>query len=521
MFTNQNSDVFRAAEKAEEAYDKAEEAEEAEKAEKVDEKADEKAEPLDNLIGFLYSISDNIYKQRLSLKQLHQDYPNQLELVRVLTRRSMDPVIRNLGRPIGERYVPVYYDSDCYLKINIKRYGLIPTLTIWDLLILDIDTTAYDSYDSIKSKIESQYPNELFYIHKTPRGYHLYLMSKSVKYCSKQAISYRINLGCDPSYGVFSLYNGSSIRLAKKKGDTEKPSIKIGEIGSGKPDSNALKLYEKCTKFIEMFQNEDSGEFSQDGMKKLWDLWNETVNNNDNFGLIHVAVTAPMLLYNNNDKIQINYLIDSSEELQKAWKEFQTTLRITPDNLDILLKASKCIKQYNNLYRIYKATDDYAIGTHTQESLNFISYRDLLVIDYDNNDDIKNIYEFQKIHPEYVFRVVKTHRGYHVFCTSNGYEHDSIEAIKLQLKLNSDHCYILSCYHRGYSVRTNRKYVNENEYNEINIIGTGKEDPRLLELYQMHLSLYRENRDCEPYLCMTKYTEEYFKQFLHKNNLYF
>lgn len=478
---------------------------------------DNSSESVDNLIGFLYEISDKMYNSRFSLKQLKDDYPNQLELIRILTRRSTDPIIRNLSRPIGERYIPVYYDSDCFLKINIKRYGLLPTLTIWDLLVLDIDNI---DYDTIKDRIESQYKEELFYVHKTPRGYHLYLVSRLIKYCSKEAINYRINLGCDPSYGIFSLYNGSSIRLAKKKGDIERPSIKIGSLGSGKPDVKAVNIYEKCINFIEMFENEDSGNFSQNGMKKLWDLWEKTINNNDNFGLVHIAATAPMLLWNKDGKIEINYLIDSSPEIQEGWKNFQKDLRITSDNLETLIKAAKCIKQYNNLYRIYEATDDYAIGTHIQESLDFISYRDLLIIDYDNNDDIEYVYKYNKNHPEFVFRVVKTHRGYHVFCTSHSFEHNSTEAINIQLELNSDHCYILSCFHRGYSVRTNRKHENEREYQEISILGIAPEDPRLLNLYQMHLTLYNVNQNNESYLCMTKYTQEYFKEFLIKNNLY-
>src|SRR6202011_5766232 len=88
---------------------------------------------------------------------------------------------------------------------------------------------------------------------------------------------------------------------------------------------------------------------SHEMLEKLWRLWERTGNNNDNFGLLHVAVTAPMMIHKKENKIQINYLIDSSPHLDKVWEEFVANPRITPDNLDDLLRVSRRIKQFNNL----------------------------------------------------------------------------------------------------------------------------------------------------------------------------
>ena len=109
---------------------------------------------------------------------------------------------------------------------------------------------------------------------------------------------------------------------------------------------------------------------------------------------------------------------------------------------------------------------------------------------------------YQKEHPEETFRVVSTHRGYHVFLTSHAVEHRSQEALDLMRTLQSDHPYILSCYHRGFSVRLNRKDEHETPYCEVMIVGTSPENSRLVSLYQMHLQLYMQCPQCEHHLCM-------------------
>ena len=55
-------------------------------------------------------------------------------------------------------------------------------------------------------------------------------------------------------------------------------------------------------------------------------------------------------------------------------------------------------------------------------------------------------------------------------------------------------CHIVGSYHRGYSVRINKKSVTEAPYREVAIAGKAPEDPRLVALYKRHLELYGNSK---------------------------
>ena len=464
-----------------------------------------------DLLHHIYEGVEPSYQVRYPLEELQQIFDNPMDLLLAISRRSQDPIIRNLSCPVGETYAPIYYDADCFLKLVIKKGGIYPALILWDLLVVDLDQDqTMMSLENLKTMImQSPYHDQLFYVHQTRHGYHLYLMSQPVLYCSSLAMHIRHDLHCDPIYGAFSLYRGSSIRLSRKPEETTIPSRKIAQIGTGQVDPRVDRIYQKCLYYLNMFQDEYYQSFSQQGLQKLWTLWEQTLMKNDNFGLVHIAVTAPLMLYKKGSIIGINELVDESPELDYAWVQFRLNPVITDDNLDVLIRAARRLKQYQNMYRILEATDDYVIGVHTEEALHFISYRNLLMIDYDHPEDLTKVQIYQQQHPEKIFRVVSTHRGYHVFLTSHPIDHASPEAMAMMRELGSDHPYILSCRLRGYSVRLNPKYDDEKPYQEVAILGNHKENSHLVTLYQKHLQLYFEKRDCEHYLCMKNAAIQY------------
>lgn len=408
--------------------------------------------------------------------------------------RSILPNIRNLYRPPGEIYAPIEYCEDYIIKLINKPAwgGHIIAITLWNMLVIDVDQTDEDMLPYIERSISKNYPNDLFYINKTHRGYHIYLISRPLAHYSKAAIYMRKKLFSDPAHGTNSLYNGCSIRLSRKVNDLQGlPSIKLKECGNGKPDTALLKLYNFVQKEIATYGLHQINVDDYELIKSLQDRWDAIPND---FGKVHVIASAPYLLTDNVYTPNPSY-IKRSPYLQhissKYWSQFIKYRTIKPERIPILLMKTQESMGMNNLYRIFQATQDYAVGIHVQENCHFISYKDLLMIDYDHRSRLAILKRYTQKNPSVFFRIVKTKKGYHCFLTSHRVNHR--DGMDLLRKLYSDPMHIVGVYHRGYSVRINKKYIREQPYKEIRSMGTGAEDSELYQLYLMHLDLYKQN----------------------------
>jgi hypothetical protein len=457
------------------------------------------------IIESLYKLSDLTPEEYDNLKTAYLSKGQTSMLKRQLIGRSFLPRLRNTVKPPGEIYAPVMYCPDYMIKLVHKpRWGgYILALTVWDLVVIDIDTNDGDGPDDedhlsyIEKNIQRYYPDDLFYVNKTRRGYHVYLVSRTVKHSSKTAIYMRIKLNSDPAHGSNSLYTGSSIRLSRKQADDgQYISNFLVKFGSGTPDPKALELYETIQSHIKRFScySVDDIVGNQKLMTELYSQWSACVTSN--FGLTHIKVVAPALLINDNGNILFSkkHVFIRPEIISithKVWSEFLRARKIKMQYLDILLFHAQHQMCMNNLYRIFEATEDYAIGVHVQESCYFISYRDLFFADIDHKNRLQIIYQYVRYHPEATFRIVETNKGYHAFLTSYPLHHN--EGIPLSIRLCTEHCHLLSVYHRGYSVRVNQKYKKETPYKEIRKVGKAPEDPRLYSLYLKHLELYNWN----------------------------
>lgn len=409
--------------------------------------------------------------------------------IKFLMGRSKHPFIRNVTRPIGEYYAVITYDRDHMLKLVKKpRWGgYVLCLVMWDFLIIDIDDK--DQLVGAKKNLSIMYPEDTFYVHSTPRGYHLYLMSRLVDHSSKEAILLRIAANSDPAHATNSLYTGSSIRLCRKPNDTVAPSIYHKTFGSGKILPAALDRYNKCMHYLNKFGGYYTNKLvkTPEATEVIRQLHVDMLKRDD-FGLHHILTTAPFRvdisegrfrLYENNNI--------SGSGLKLLWRSIIETKDFDDNQFSLVIAAVQRTMQMRNLYQIIDATADYAYGVHVQETLYFISYRNLLMIDYDNEWDIEHLQA--GIEPWMTFRVVKTNRGYHCFLTSKRVPFNSSEAHRVLRKLKSDIFHAMGAWVRGYSVRVNRKHAND-KYEEIQFIGTAPEDPKLVKLYQLHLELY-------------------------------
>lgn len=451
-------------------------------------------------------------------KQFYLSQGHSHKLLKLLRSRSKSATIRNLEYPSGEIYAPIYWTSDYivkYIKKNSwgqeqdSEHGFskaIATITVWDLLVLDIDCND-DELSYIKLRIDRYYPDELFYIHKTPRGYHLYLVSKKLNHCSGAAIYMRMKLNTDVAHGSNSLYTGTSIRLTKKSHEApDTPvSVYLQSYGNGKSDSEALNIYDEVCQWIKRFSDSD-----MIPIEKLLHWYRKMP---DNFGTVHIRNSSSFNFTDNGLQPNIGFQYESVT-LDKLWSKF---IRYKCYKVHELIPLLACVQKqmaYGNLYRIFQATPDYAVGVHLQHNVHFISYRDLLYIDYDHPARLAIIARYVKRHPETKFRVVRTTKGYHVFLTSHSMPHNDLRSLFMLYNLRTDPAHLLGVYHRGYSVRINQKSKKEKEYREICTYGKGDECPRLLALYNKHLELYQDYMKNKTPICQyqKKRSMEIFKK---------
>lgn len=442
----------------------------------------------------LAKLSDLTDEQYQKAKETYLSIGHSGKLMKLLRSRSKLPIVRNLEYPTGEIYLPVYWTNQYMIKyIKKNSWGSelsgegfeksILTITIWDLLVLDIDDK--NSLPYVKKKIDRYYPSDLFYIHETPRGYHLFLISRKLNHCTGAAIYMRLKLSTDVAHGSNSLYTGTSLRLSRKSHEPDGTLVSsyIDKYGQGEPDPEAIDLYNKVCYWINYFHQPENQKID-----KLMTWWNHMP---DNFGTVHVRNSAP---YNfNNGKLSPNMGFKFNiPQLDQLWSKF---IKYKTYKSYELVPLSICAQKqmgYNNLYRIFKAEQDYAIGVHLQHNVHFIAYRDLLYLDYDCPQRIQIVARFVKKHPEYKFRIVKSTKGYHAFLTSHAMMYNDMNSLNLLMDLRSDPAHILGVCHRGYSVRINQKCRKEKPYKEVCTYGKGDECPRLLKLYYKHIELYNQ-----------------------------
>jgi len=424
-----------------------------------------------------------------------------MRLLKLLRSRCRIPLIRNLECPPGEIYTPVVWTSDYIIKYIIKNsWGLkdpcqtdskyVITITLWDLLVIDIDNS--ERLPAIKQRIDRYYPDDLFRIHKTPRGYHLYLVSRKLSHCSGTAIFMRSKLATDVAHGTNSLYTGTSIRLTRKSHEPDGQNISeyVECYGNGTVCHEAMFLYNIVCGWLDYFHHR-----SDDLIQQLGGLFAEQPCD---FGWIHVVHSAPnRLIRDLSDRWIIKPNVGFDPEFQipgtdSLWSKFIKYHTIRAGELEPLLVAVQRQMGFGNLYRIFQSDQDYAVGVHVQHNVHFISYRDLLYIDYDCPRRLAIVARWSRNNPEYKFRVVSTTKGYHVFLTSHAMSHTDIKSAELLQTLCADPAHILGVAHRGFSVRINQKKIDEKPYREVCQYGKGIECPRLVKLYRMHLDLYHK-----------------------------
>lgn len=468
----------------------------------------------------LYKMSDLSVAEYEELKERYLVHGQTENMQSALYGRCLLPKYRNLQRQQGEMYAPVTYTPDYMVKLVEKPTwgGWILAMTLWDMMVIDVDCmssesiaeTPYlcpedlensDELPNIESNIKRHYPDDLFYINKTNRGYHIYLVSRPLSYATEEAILMRIKLNGDPAHGSNSLYTGSSIRLSRKCTDPVgqlSPSRFLKSCGAGRANAHMQELYDTVQSYLLRYGSQQIDVANATHMSMLQGEWDKHLGRDrQDHGLTHIVATAPYLLVDKTPVKSAPFTLspELTTHCVRVWKKTIKYKNVhaccgSESIADIVLWShyNMC---FNNLYRILESTADYAHGVHLQEHCHFISYRDLLVVDYDDPRRLQILHRFVKKNPLCTFRLVRTTKGYHAFLTSQPVHHRA--SLDMLLELRSDPLHMLSSFHRGYGVRVNQKDFAERPYKETYIMGKAPEDQRLVELYRKHLELYKHS----------------------------
>ena len=354
-------------------------------------------------------------------------------------------------RCIYHKEIPLINNQDFQVGINYKSMFYIK---FYDLLMIDHDFDDPDLFYAINNFCENN-KEFLFKVYKTTKGYHYILISHTIPYYKREALDLMKELKSDYLYNAFSFSNGFNYRLTKKY-DDEPFVVKFnGYIGHGISSEKALNLVEIHDKYIEEFK--DFG--SRLGVK------------------------------NSIIKFEEKLVIDKSVKSVSLYEKYANDVYKT-FNID------KEYFKYNNFFkqnvRLLEDGPDYFIGTTILMNYNFIMFKNLCVIDIDDNKlDYKNYLNVNFDVEKDCVHVFKTNHGYHFFITSEEMPMDE-KVFSFMKSKNSDPNYAIFSYlKKTYSIRLNRKYKEENPiYKRLGFFGKKEnEDRRLAYLTDYHYIL--------------------------------
>jgi hypothetical protein len=390
-------------------------------------------------------------------------------------------------------YETEYYQ--CHLNTHFV-YGPILFLVTRDICIVDIDIDCNLEY--LKKMIErAGLDKELFSVHRTTKGFHLYLISRFLNNHSTQNIYARLLLDSDICHLIHNCQRGDAIRLTKKYHREPSVSRRVGQIGTGLPDPNVEKVYREICAISEKFSGYTPETVTgQECMGKMYELWRESLSRLSPFGRRYRTLSVPNLLAEEDGKI-----VYRENPLPRS--ERPTKCHYIPrcGQHDLRLKriGQRFIRKSQHF--ILDSGPDHLVVYKAGDNIYTIVYRDLLVIDYDRRDLIRLAHEYVRYHPECTFRAVRTFQGHHLFLTSRAVEHGTTESFWIQNRLRSDRLYNAISQTSGYFVRLNPKCdrdIEQDTYREERIIGSAPESDRLLELYRLHFQLSERFRHCVP-----------------------
>jgi len=167
---------------------------------------------------------------------------------------------------------------------------------------------------------------------------------------------------------------------------------------------------------------------------------------------------------------------------------------ILPKNVDTVKKIAPILLQtIKKEQELIEDTEDYYIAKDIQTNTFYICYKNLLMIDIDNNNNTsftesEIINHFSNLN-NYSWMIYKSNGGYHIFCTSETFEYRNLKTINFMIENHCDFYYSIFSYIRGFCTRLNKKStepLNTPLYKLIKVINDENSNKDLIKLVLKH-----------------------------------
>jgi len=177
-------------------------------------------------------------------------------------------------------------------------------------------------------------------------------------------------------------------------------------------------------------------------------------------------------------------ILQNKDPLQNCETKQKTITYFTINNSEDIIKlAPQLISGVKRDQNLIKTRDDYYVARDSLTNTVYICFKHLLTIDIDTEIDINDVLQhFSKI-PE-TFRIYKSKRGFHVYCTSRNFDYRSKDSVDFMFNNMCDAYYCVYSYIRGYCTRLNNKFndCDQDIYQYLGKTGDKPELDRLVKL---------------------------------------
>ncbi len=155
----------------------------------------------------------------------------------------------------------LYDDENYYIGIDLMTNTYY--VCYRNLLMIDIDyykegcvSRSVEDLTTIIKSYCSNHPKLLFRLYKSRGGIHGFVVSYEHHYRNQESIQLMLDLDCDFYYAIYSYLRGFSVRLNRKRMDTEAKIYEfIGYVGHGKEDEYLGKLTDLHMNLVPVFKD--------------------------------------------------------------------------------------------------------------------------------------------------------------------------------------------------------------------------------------------------------------------------
>ena len=181
--------------------------------------------------------------------------------------------------------------------------------------------------------------------------------------------------------------------------------------------------------------------------------------------------------------------------LLKFFLDKYTNNEFVEDKQILLSMMTDYLKPYiNKPQQLIKDDEDYYVAVDMRTNTKYICFKDLCVLDFDvseykfkTKEEILEYLEENEILQSIPYMQLETRNGYHIYLMDKPRDFNSIETMDFLLQFDSDIYYKFYCYLRGFSIRLNKKEVNEMDlFTNIKLVNKKKQKIHRKMRYLFH-----------------------------------